>query len=39
MPSIVQKVGERFVTLFKGFSVTLRTMFKKTTTESFPGFC
>ena len=36
MPSIVSEVGETFVTLFKGFSVTLRTMFGKTTTESFP---
>jgi formate hydrogenlyase subunit 6/NADH:ubiquinone oxidoreductase subunit I len=38
MPSIVQEVGETFVTLFKGFSVTLRTMFKKTATDSFPDF-
>jgi len=36
MPSIVREVGETFVTLFKGFSVTLRTMFGKTTTERFP---
>src|SRR5579862_924955 len=36
MASIVREVGETFVTLFKGFSVTLRTMFRKTTTESFP---
>ena len=36
MPSIVREVGETFVTLFKGFSVTLRTMFRKTTTENFP---
>src|ERR1035441_7418224 len=36
MPSIVREVGETFVALFKGFSVTLRTMFRKTTTESFP---
>src|ERR1700684_3781703 len=36
MPSIVGEVAETFVTLFKGFSVTLRTMFRKTTTENFP---
>ena len=36
MASIVREVGETFVTLFKGFSVTLRTMFRKTTTENFP---
>ena len=36
MPSIVGEVGETFVTLVKGFSVTLRTMFSKTTTENFP---
>ena len=36
MPSIVQEVAETFFTLYKGFSVTFRTMFGKTTTESFP---
>src|SRR5271155_3401853 len=36
MASIVREVGEVFVTLAKGFSVTFRTMFKKTTTESYP---
>jgi NADH-quinone oxidoreductase subunit I len=36
MASLIQEVGETFVTLYKGFSVTLRTMFRKTTTESFP---
>ena len=36
MPSIVGEVAETFVTLFKGFSVTLRAMFSKTTTENFP---
>src|SRR6202453_2137026 len=36
MPSIVREVGEVFVTLVKGFSVTFRTMFRKTTTESYP---
>src|ERR1700685_1692762 len=35
MASIVREVRETFVTLFKGFSVTLRTMFRKTTTENF----
>ncbi len=36
MPSIIQEVGETFVTLFKGFRVTFRTMLQKTTTERFP---
>ena len=36
MASIVREVGETFVTLVKGFSVTFRTMFRKTTTENFP---
>ena len=36
MPSIVREAGETFVTLVKGFSVTLRTMFRKTTTERYP---
>jgi NADH-quinone oxidoreductase subunit I len=36
MASIVREVGETFVALVKGFSVTLRTMFQKTTTEDFP---
>jgi NADH-quinone oxidoreductase subunit I len=36
MPSIVKEVGETFITLYKGFSVTLRTMFRKPTTESYP---
>src|ERR1700732_3011962 len=36
MASIVREVGETFATLVKGFSVTFRTMFRKTTTESFP---
>jgi NADH-quinone oxidoreductase subunit I len=36
MASIVREVGETFVTLVKGFSVTFRTMFRKTTTESYP---
>jgi NADH-quinone oxidoreductase subunit I len=36
MASIVREVGETFITLLKGFRVTFRTMFQKTTTESFP---
>src|ERR1700678_1626482 len=36
MASLIQEVGETFVTLFKGFSVTLRTIFRPTTTENFP---
>src|ERR1700685_1612225 len=36
MASIVSEVAETFATLCKGFSVTFRTMFKKTTTENFP---
>ena len=36
MPSVVKEVGETFVALCKGFRVTLRTMFRKTTTENFP---
>jgi hypothetical protein len=29
MPSIIQEVGETFAALYKGFSVTLKTMFRK----------
>jgi len=36
MPSIVREVGETFLTLYKGFRVTFLTMFRKTTTESYP---
>ena len=36
MPSIIREVGETFSTLYKGFSITLRTMFRKTTTERYP---
>jgi NADH-quinone oxidoreductase subunit I len=36
MPSVIGEVGDTFVALVKGFSVTLRTMFRKTTTENFP---
>jgi hypothetical protein len=38
MPSIVQEVGETFVTLIKGFSVTLRTLFKKLPARAFLHF-
>jgi NADH-quinone oxidoreductase subunit I len=36
MASIIREAAETFVTLYKGFRVTLRTMFLKTTTESYP---
>jgi NADH-quinone oxidoreductase subunit I len=36
MASIIREVGETFSTLCKGFSITLRTMFRKTTTERYP---
>jgi NADH-quinone oxidoreductase subunit I len=36
MPNIVSEIGATFTTLVKGFSVTLRTMFRKPTTEIFP---
>ena len=36
MPSIFRELGETFSTLYKGFSITLRTMFGKTTTERYP---
>jgi NADH-quinone oxidoreductase subunit I len=36
MPSLVHEVADTFLTLYKGFSVTLRTMFRKTTTEPYP---
>jgi NADH-quinone oxidoreductase subunit I len=36
MPSVIGEVGETFAALVKGFGVTLRTMFRKTTTENFP---
>jgi NADH-quinone oxidoreductase subunit I len=36
MPSIIKEVGETFVTLVKGFSVTLKTMFKEPYTEKYP---
>jgi NADH-quinone oxidoreductase subunit I len=37
MASIIGEVGETFVALAKGFTVTLRTMFRKTTTEPYPS--
>jgi len=36
MSSLLTEVGATFATLVKGFSVTLRTMFRKPTTELFP---
>src|SRR6266568_3796004 len=36
MPSIMREVGETFGALVKGFSVTFRTMFRKTVTENYP---
>jgi NADH-quinone oxidoreductase subunit I len=36
VPSIAHDVVDTFLTLYKGFSVTLRTMFRKTTTERYP---
>ncbi len=36
MASLLREVGETFVTLAKGFSVTLRTMLRKPTTEAYP---
>ncbi len=36
MPSIVREIGETAVTLAKGFSVTLRTLFRPTVTENYP---
>ena len=36
MPSIIQDIGDTFVTLAKGFSVTFRNMWKKPVTESYP---
>ena len=36
MPSIIREVGETFATLVKGFSVTLKTMFKEPYTEKYP---
>src|ERR1700741_1664003 len=36
MASIIREGGETFSTLVKGFSITLRTMFRKTTTERYP---
>jgi len=36
MASIVREVGETFLTLYKGFSVTFRNLFRTPTTERFP---
>ncbi len=36
MASLIREVGETFYTLYKGFSVTFRTMFRKTTTKNLP---
>jgi NADH-quinone oxidoreductase subunit I len=36
MPSILGEIGANFVTLAKGFSVTFRNMWRKTTTENYP---
>jgi NADH-quinone oxidoreductase subunit I len=36
MSSIIADVGATFLTLYKGFSVTFRNLFRKTTTEAFP---
>lgn len=36
MASPLREVGETFVMLFKGFSVTLRNMFRKPITEAYP---
>jgi NADH-quinone oxidoreductase subunit I len=36
MASIIGEVGATFSTLVKGFSVTLKTMFRKPTTEIYP---
>ncbi|MFQ5778388.1 MAG: NADH-quinone oxidoreductase subunit I, partial [Terriglobia bacterium] len=36
MASILREIGETAVSLAKGFSVTLRTMFRPTVTENYP---
>ena len=36
MANILSEVGGTFATLYKGFSVTFRTMLQKTTTENYP---
>ena len=36
MPSILGEIGANFVTLAKGFSVTFRNMWRKSTTENYP---
>ncbi len=37
MAVMIREVGETFSTLVKGFTVTLRTMFRKPTTERYPA--
>lgn len=36
MSNIVTEAGETFVSMAKGFSVTLRNLFRKTVTENYP---
>src|SRR5258705_12529021 len=36
MPSMLREAGETIATLVKGFSVTFRTMLRKTVTENYP---
>jgi NADH-quinone oxidoreductase subunit I len=36
MPSIIRDVADTFFALYKGFRVTLQTMFRRTITEKFP---
>jgi len=36
MPSILQEVGGSFLALARGFSVTFRNLWRKTTTENYP---
>ena len=36
MSSFIREAGETFSTLVKGFSVTFRTMLRKTVTENYP---
>ncbi len=36
MPSILKEAAETAVALAKGFSVTLRTLFRPTVTENYP---
>jgi NADH-quinone oxidoreductase subunit I len=36
MPSILTEIGETFITVVRGFSVTFRNMWRKSTTENYP---